>query len=321
MINYTPILQNLPPELQVTLFQLVEAVEQNLREQLTPSREEIVDVRALANGLLETQHSTVQRMDRLETVLLQLAEIQQRTETRLEQLADAQQRTETRLEQLADAQQRTETRLEQLADAQQRTETRLGQLADAQQRTETRLEQLTDAQQTLTQSLNRLTVEVGELTKDVRSMQPRLAKADGWQLEQRYVERAPSYFGRWLRQIEVLWPGRLARTLEQQLDDNLTLAEKEEVLRLDAILRGKGQLPAGPTEIYVALEASVTVNQNDVRRVRERAALLRRLSVPVVAVVAGEEIEDRAEDEALANAVVILQNGKHQNWEQALLAA
>ena len=70
MINYTPIVQNLPSDLQVTLLQLAEAVEQNLREQLTPHREEIIDVRALANGLAETQQSTLHRMDRLEIVLL-----------------------------------------------------------------------------------------------------------------------------------------------------------------------------------------------------------------------------------------------------------
>jgi hypothetical protein len=250
-----------------------------LREQLAPSREEIVDVRALANRLVEAQQSTIQRMDRLETVLLQLAEAQQRTEIRLEQLAEAQQRTEIRLEQLAEAQQRTE------------------------------------------QELNRMTSAVNELAKSVRTMQPRLAKADGWQLEERYVARAPSYFGRWLRQIDILWPGRLDRTLEKQLDDNLTPDEKDEVLRLDAILRGKAMLPAGLDEVYVALEVSVTVNQHDVERAYERAALLRRLGVRVIAVVAGEAIETDAEADAQASAVAILRNGKRQGWEQALAAA
>ena len=103
MVNYTPIVQNLPSDLQVILLQLAEAVEQNLREQLTPHREEIIDVRALANGLAETQQSTLHRMDRLEIVLLQLAEAQQRTESRVEQLADAQQRTDQEVSRMASA--------------------------------------------------------------------------------------------------------------------------------------------------------------------------------------------------------------------------
>jgi prefoldin subunit 5 len=305
MVNYTSIVQNLPPELQLTLLQLVEAVEQNLREQLTP-REETIDVRALAKGLLESQQSSLQRMDRLESALLQLAEAQQRTEQRIEQLAEAQQRTEQRIEQLAEAQQRTEQRIEQLAEIQQRTEHRVEQLVEAQQRTE--------------QGLNRLSAEVGELTRAVRAVQPKLARADGWQLEQRYIERAPSYFGRWLRQIEVLWPGRLDRKLEQQLDAALAPEEKDEVLRLDAILRGKVP-PANLDEVFVALEASVTIYEDDVERVTKRAALLRRLGMRVVAVVAGEAIERDAESYAQANAVAVLQDGKRQGWEQALAAA
>lgn len=306
MVTYRSIVQSLPPELQVTLLQLVEAVEQSLREQLSP-RKEVIDVRALANGLLESQHSTLQRMDRLEAALLQLAEAQQRTEARLEQLAEAQQRTEARVEQLAEAQQRTEARVEQLAEAQQRTEAHMEQLTKAQHQTE--------------QGLNRLTSEVGELTKAVRAMQPRLAKADGWQLEQRYVERAPSYFGRWLRQVEVLWPGRLDRNLEKALDANLTVDEKDEVLLLDAILRGKAPSLALQDEIYVALEASVTINQHDVERANERAKLLRRIGVRVVAVVAGETLEADAEAAAQTTAVAILRNDKRQGWEQALAAA
>ncbi|MDQ3249931.1 MAG: hypothetical protein M3Q45_12095 [Chloroflexota bacterium] len=269
MVNYAPLLQNLTPELQLTLLQLVGAVEQNLREQLTPPREEIVDVSALVNGLLETQQSTMQRMARLEIVLLQLAEAQQRTEMRVEQLAEAQQGTQ--------------------------------------------------------QAVNRMASSVDELAKTVRAMQPRLARADGWQLEQRYVERAPSYFGRWLRQISVLWPGRLERTLEQQLDATLSPEERDEVLRLDAILRGKtppsAQDSSAQDEIYVALEASVTINQNDVERAGVRAALLRRLGVRVVAVVAGEAIEQAAEADAQANAVAILRNGTRHGWEAALAAA
>jgi hypothetical protein len=146
-------------------------------------------------------------------------------------------------------------------------------------------------------------------------------KVDGWHLEQRYVERAAGYFGRWLRQIDVLWPSRLDRAFEQQLDANLSPDEKDEVLRLDAIIRGKTQPPATPDEVYIALEVSVAVNMNDVDRVRERAALLRHSGLRVVPVVAGETIEHAAEETAKANAVAIVQNGKRQGWQEALAAA
>ncbi|MCE7986752.1 MAG: hypothetical protein DYG89_36725 [Caldilinea sp. CFX5] len=335
MITYTPIVQHLPSDLQVALLQLVEAVEQNLREQLTPPREEIIDVRAMSNGIIEMQQASQQRMARLENILQQVAEAQQRTEARMGQLTEAQQRTEARMGQLTEAQQRTEARMGQLTEAQQRTEARMGQLteaqqrtearmgqlAEAQQRTEARMGQLTEAQQRAEHELAQLASSVTELTNSVRVMQPRLAKADGQLLEQRYIERASSYFGRWLRQIEVLWPGRLNRTLEEALDNKLTPDEKDEVLRLDAILRGKAALPTGADEVYVALEVSVTVNQYDVERAANRAALLRRLGVRVVPVVAGEAIEAEAITAAQSSAVAILRNGRRQGWEQALAAA
>jgi hypothetical protein len=285
MIAYTSILQNSPPALQATLLQLVEAVEQKLRAQLTP-RQETIDVRALTNGLLESQQASRQRMDESHAILRQLAVSQHG---------------------LTEAQQRTEARMEQLTEAQQHTEASLVQLAAAQRET--------------AKGLDNLRVEVADLTKNRRAMQPRLAKADGWQLEQRYAERAPSYFGRWLRQIEVLWPGRLECNLERALDEHLTIEEKDEVLRLDIILRGKTAQPVLQEEVYVALEASVTINQYDVERARSLARLLRRIGVRVAPVVAGEAPEGQAEDYAGANAVAILRNGKRQGWEQELAAA
>lgn len=158
MVTYTPIVQHLPSDLQVTLLQLVEAVEQNLREQLPP-REEVIDIRAMSNGLIEMQLATQQRMDRLESILQQIAETQQRTEVRIGQLTEAQQRTEVGME--------------QLTQVQQHTEARLGQLAEAQQHTEHQLTQLTSS--------------VTELTNSVRTMRPRIANADGQLLEQRYA--------------------------------------------------------------------------------------------------------------------------------------
>jgi hypothetical protein len=232
----------------------------------------------------------------------------------MEQLAEAQQRTEARMEQLAEAQQRTEARMEELAQAQRHTEARIGELAQAQRHTEARIGELAQAQQRTEEALAKLTVTVAD-------MQPRLARVDGWHLERRYIERAASYFGRWLRQTTVLWPGQLERNFEQQLDTSLSAPEKDEVLRLDAILRGKTRPPASVDEVYVALEVSVTIRDEDVDRVRDRTVLLRRSGLRVVPVVAGERIEPAAQEVAKATAVAVLLNGSQQGWDEALATA
>jgi hypothetical protein len=221
-------------------------------------------------------------------------------------LAVAQQRTEQRMEELAAAQQRTEQRMEELAVAQH-------DLAAAQQRTEQRMEELAVAQQRTEHALTTLAITVGD-------MQPRLALVDGWRVERRYIDRAASYFGRWLRQIRVLWPGALDHTFEQRLDASLSEEEKDQVLLLDAIILGKTK-SAPPEVIYVALKASVTIHIEDVERARVRAVLLRRTGVRVVPVVAGEKVGLGAEEAARSHAVAMLRDGYRQGWDEAIAAA
>ncbi len=246
----------------------------------------------------------------------------------VQELVAAQQRTEQRVGELAAAQQRTEERLNQLATAQQRTEQRVGELAAAQQRTEERLNQLATAQQQTEERLQRLEAAVAELTrvvtvlsKTVDKMQTRLSKVDGWQLERSYVDRAAGYFGNWLRRVRVVWPGELDEVLEDRLETMLTTEERSEVLRLDAIIRGKVRQLTDQPEVYLAVEASLTIERNDVARARRRAALLQRLGVRAIPVVTGEAIEAAAAEDAVQNGVAVLQNGYSQGWERALATA
>ncbi|HBY94166.1 MAG TPA: hypothetical protein DEP84_09425 [Chloroflexi bacterium] len=102
-MSYASILQNLPEELRLTMLELVEAVEQNLRDQLAVRREDF---------------------DALRATVRDLAEAQKRTEQQVEALAEAQKRTESRLDRL-------EAVVTELAEAQKRTEQRVGELAEA----------------------------------------------------------------------------------------------------------------------------------------------------------------------------------------------
>ena len=103
----------------------------------------------------------------LKSIVLELAEAQNRTEQRVEELAQAQKeltqsqnRTEQRVEELTQAQNRTEQRVEELALAQNRTEQRVGELTQAQNRTEQRVEELALAQRDTEQSLQRLSATI-----------------------------------------------------------------------------------------------------------------------------------------------------------------
>lgn len=279
MIDYNAIVQNLPPDLRETMLQLTNAVEQNLREQLVPHQDTIVGVQAFVNGLAESQQTSIERLDRTEAILVQRSTTEPRVEIHLEQLTQVQESAEASLE-------------------------RLTEVVLTQERITERMDQLVD--------------EVVEVSQALTHVRMCLLQANEWRLEQRMIERAPLYFNHWLRRINVLWPGQLQPTLEEQLDDHLTTDEKDEILRLDAVLHGQTLFTTEPEEVYVALEVAITIDQHDVSCVYERAALLRRLGLRVIPVVAGEMADSVTEAEAQSNNVVILYNDNTQEWEQAL---
>ena len=199
------------------------------------------------------------------------------------ELAQAQARTEARLERL-------ERIVEELAQAQKRTEQRVEELAQAQARTEAILQKLVI----------------------------RVAKNTGKLLELDYRDKAYAYFGTLLRKVKVL----SLQELEPQLEQSLSEAEFNALLPLDLLVTGQiRRADAAPEIIYLAVEVSAVVDENDVARARHRAGLLRKAGFPTVASVAGEDVTDLALAAAQDYAVLLMQNGSRQNWEAALVRA
>jgi hypothetical protein len=191
-------------------------------------------------------------------------------------------------------------RVAQLAGGQQQLTERVAQLtqtvallAEGQRRHEERLDRLTEGQQ-------RLTVQMGEVR--------------GWTLEQRYRTHAPAYFGRFLRQVQLVDVGRLVEALRERLAEG----ELAELLLTDLILTGHLPTPAGSSEVWVVLEVSATVDRRDVERAQRRAALLRQVRYPTVAVAASTEATAGAQQAASEEGVALLRDGRIDGWQEAL---
>jgi len=295
-MSYASILQDLPPELQLTMFKLVEALEQNMRAQFAVRREDFLDLSAQVNGLLEAQQASVQRADRLGNILTGLAEAQQATEvglgrleTAVARLAEAQQATEVGLGRL-------ETAVARLAEAQQATEQRVGELAEAQKRAELQL------------------IELAHSNKEIRN---ELSKIRGDRLERQYRERGFAYLGQILRRVRSVSLQDILNSLEGHLTDE----EIAELLPLDLLMQGQAfQLPNKPN-IWLALEISGVVDRNDVERVLRRTALLRKAGYVTIPAVAGEKVTEGGEELARSSHVFVLQNGHKLFWEDALTNA
>jgi len=280
----------------------------------------------------------------LKQIVAELAEAQRRTEQRVAELAEAQRRSEERLSRLeetvaalAEAQRRTEQRVAELAEAQRRSEERLSRLeetvaalAEAQRRSEERLsrleERLSSVEERLSgveERLNKLETSLLTLAEQVRQLVASQQKIvddlgglKGRVLELTYRGKAGAYFGPLLRRLRVVSP----HTLEDVLEARLSPEGFKDVLLLDLLVSGQPRHLTQAPEVWLAVEVSSVVDEEDVTRARRRAELLRQAGYCAVPAVAGERITLGAEDEARQHRVVVLQDGRSFLWDEALAA-
>ena len=219
-------------------------------------------------------------------IVRRLAEAHERAEQRLSGIEDRLARVEQRLE-------RVEARLEGAEQRLDRLEETVGQLVEAHRRAEERLERLEHR---------------------MHRVEVKLARIDGRTLELAYREKAPAYFGRWIRRVQLADLNDLMEQLESRLGD----AEAAyDVLLADLVLRGQAaRLPHRP-EVWLTVEISSVVDREDVRRAVRRAERLRQAGLPAIPVVAGEDATEGAETESRDRGVPMLQDGVGFFWDEA----
>lgn len=204
---------------------------------------------------------------------------------------------------LVEAQTRTDARVTVLAEAQVRTEARLAELAEAQRRTDAQVATLTEQMVILTQAVQVLTQDVGTLKADGEILKADVAtlKADvhtlkddmgalkGKSLETHYRMHSSPFFGVLLRRPYVLASHEVAELLDDAVDRGvLSVDESVEIRRADLVVRGTRR--GDGTVVYLVVEVSWTVDIDDVEQATQRAALLVKTGLPVLPVVAGEEV-------------------------------
>ena len=136
----------------------------------------------------------------------------------------------------------------------------------------------------------------------------------GLVLELTYHEKAGAYFGPLLRRLRVVEP----HTLEDTLEASLTPGEFRDLLRLDLLLSGRPRRRPEAPEVWLAVEISSVVDQDDVDRAERRAGLLRKAGYQALPVAAGEHMTRGAEESARIQKVVLLQDGQILFWEEAM---
>jgi hypothetical protein len=156
----------------------------------------------------------------------------------------------------------------------------------------------------LTEQMTALTTQVTSLARSVQTLTDDVGVLKGKSLEADYRTKGPAYFGRLIRRPHVLTSDELVTLLEDAREHGvLSDAEVQELYDADLVVRGRRVVDG--TEVYLVVEISWGVGPYDVERAARRAALLDRIGVAVMPVVAGERLT--AEAGRLAQ--------QHQVWQ------
>ena len=298
---------------------------------LTKLRKEVAEARAEADRriaeLAEAQRRTEETLNRLAEAFAahrqEFLEYRAEADRRFAELAEAQRRTEESLNRLAEAfaahrqefleyRAEADRRFAELAEAQRRTEESLNRLAEAfaahrQEFLELRREFQEHRQEFLEHRREFLEYRAeadrrfAELATTVRILVERVDRIEqdvgvlkDHDLRRRYVELAPSYFGRPnFRKIRVLTPSELADLLWAALDEGKIQPEDfEEVRRVDLVLRGEWE---GRT-LHLAMETSWRIDRGDVERAVRRARILEAILGETWPAVAGNRLTEGARE-------------------------
>ncbi len=185
------------------------------------------------------------------------------------------------------------------------------------------LDALTARVDALTQHLDALTARVDALAVQiqvlaaahvdheatVKAQGARLDAALGDLAEARYERRAGAYFSHLARRIRVIDHSTLADLLEDAVDEGrIARGDRQDVMQSDLVLTGRRREDGA--DVYFAVEVSIGIGVNDVRRAADRAAVLARLGRPAFPVVAGERIDPEPAELARAQGVEYVLNAR-----------
>ena len=259
----------------------------------------------------------------VEGALVRVAEAQRGTEERLGALTE-------RVDALAQQMQASTERVDQLTQRLDRLTERVDALAQQMQALTERVDRLAGRVDQLTQRLDRLTERVDglavrmeelavaqRLTEDrlralideLKGMNDRLGKLEGYDLQRRYREKGTAYLSRVARRLRIVDGNELNAMVEDAIDAGMLSEPEAQAIRLaDAVFVGRRRGDGEP--VYLVVEASLTVGRRDVRRARERADLLTRLGKPALAVVAGEFVPEAVAEAAHLAEVWQVTNGR-----------
>ena len=251
-------------------------------------------------------------------LMRETAESQARTQQVLEAFGRRLDQREQQIDELAQLMKQLALRVDEIARQLEQLTRRVDVLAQRVEEIAAQLAQLTRRVDALTERVDQLAQQVEQLTKQMNEMARQFAQyrrdtdqLKGMMLEMRYAQRPYAYFKDFIRRARTLSVDELYDLLEGL---NLTEAEVRDVVECDALIFGRDPEDGKPT--YLLLEASWTVDLEDVERASRRAALLSRAGLTVVPVVAGYAARPNILEEAARRNVRCVFDGRNRESDE-----
>ncbi len=176
-----------------------------------------------------------------------------------------------------------------------------------------RVDSLAEQVQILTERMDSLVQQFEILVSRVETMDNTIARLKRYYLEQTYSTRAYSYFGSIIRKVQRVDISAIEETLEL----NLSNEEFKDLILLDLLVKGRMRLIEGD-EVWLAVEVSSTIDENDVERAVRRASFLKKASFKVLPVVAGESIKDNALNLLKIYKAILVKDGEIEFLEDSV---
>jgi cell division septum initiation protein DivIVA len=170
-----------------------------------------------------------------------------------------------------------------------------------------RVDQLTQRVDQLTQRVDQLAERMDQLAERMDQLVGKVANLDGQMFEYNFERKLSSWLGPRFRRPKVIDPYDFEAIDDAFERGTITESELYDLAATDVLVSARDGRGAAAPEIILAVEVSVTVDINDVRRAFRRAVLLANCGVTALAVVAGERITASAKAAAeRLNAVALI---------------
>ena len=297
------------PETVASLVQTVQQILAVISEMAERQARTEADIAELKSGQVKLEAG----QEELRAGQAKLEAGQARTEADIAELKAGQARTEADIAELKAGQARTEADIAELKTGQAKLEAGQVKLEAGQARLEAGHEELRAGHEELRAGQEILMTRQNELKAGQDNIAGRLSNITGTRYEQRALRRARRnsvrYFG--LHDPTVIHgpnvpyndtlPDLLGRAVDRGL---ITETEADAVDDADIILAGRY---ADGVIGYVVIEVSVVIDDSDVKRAGERAAILARASdAPAAATAIGASATDFARSDAAAAGVALV---------------